>query len=449
MLRLRPAVATAAFCLSLIAVDSAGAARLDVARRVDPTLDSYLATPLIKTSLSAMTTDQKWISKRSGPIVVHDSDPSVSLNVTGWASKPKVVSYMNATGVNPSRPTQLEETKDFLLYENGQPVMVDGWRAFDVTKPAARRWWLYGIDGKASCNPNRDERGALDLLACGYSGLWLDNALTTPKQGFTPTPSIDEKAWATGMLTMLKTLRKRMPKSATFTINMHWTDTDYGYAAKPKLKSTQPQIKAARLADQVIMEGGAIDAGLHYAIAAKYPWSYPRLLKFADAMHKQKVRLQWEKTGSSDLTRSKSPTTGAPQLPALAECRNDSAATGLWTAGDPAWKAHVQSAAFNYASTLLTYRKGDSVGDMCEYPGRSWTGYALNLGTARGKRVSRGKLIVRKFSKGIVAVNPSDQAVRFKIGRKGVDFASQVYPVTKKAVRSVVLAPRSAAVVRY
>ena len=39
-----------------------------------------------------------------------------------------------------------------------EPVMVDGWRAFDVTKPAARQWWLYGADGKATCNPDRDER---------------------------------------------------------------------------------------------------------------------------------------------------------------------------------------------------------------------------------------------------------------------------------------------------
>ena len=448
MLRLTPALVAVATGLSLLAAGTASAARLDVARRVDPSLDPYLRTSLIKTPLSTMTADQRWLSTRSSPIAVHDSDPTVSLNVTGWATKPKVAVYLNATGVNPYRPTQLEETKSFLLDEGGKPVMVDGWRAFDVTKPAARTWWLYGADGKASCNPNRDERGALDLLACGYTSLWLDNALTTPKQGFTPTPKIKESAWAKGMLTMLKTLKARKPKGTTFTINMHWTDTDYGYAKKPKLKSSMPQVRAARLADQVVIEGGAIDPGLYYALPARVQWSYPRLLNFADAMHGQKVKLQWEKTGSSDLMSKATPVTGAPQLPAIPECR-DGELSAPWVLGDASWKAHVQSAAFNYASALLTYRAGDSVGDMCEYPARGWRGYTANLGTAKGKRGVRGKLLIRKFSKGIVAVNPTDKPVRFAIGRSGVDLASQAFPVTNKKVKAVRLAPRTAAVVKY
>jgi hypothetical protein len=448
MLRLPPALlVVAAIGVSLLAADVASAAKLDVARRVDPSLDSYLRTELAATPLSAMTADQTWLSSHSSPLVAHDSDPTVSFNLLGWATKPKVAVYLNATGVNPQRPAQLAETKGFLLSVKGKPVMVDGWRAFDVTKPAARTWWLYGADGKASCNPNRDERGALDLLACGYSSLWLDNALTTPKQGFTPTPKIAEKAWAKGMLTMLKQLRAKKPAGTTFTINMHWTDTSFGYAAKPKLKSSQPQIRAAQLADQVIMEGGAIDPGLHYALAAKIPWSYPRLLNFADAMHAQKVKLQWEKTGSSDLTKSRSPIKGSPKLAATPECRDGAGAR--WKAGDAKWKAHVRTAAFNYASALLTYGAGDSVGDMCEYPGRGWRGYEADLGTALAKRGVRGKLIIRKFSGGMVAVNPSDKSVRFAIGRGGVDLASQVYPVSNKAVTAVRLAPRTAAVVKY
>ena len=372
-MRLPSAVVAFATCLSLslIASDVASAAKLDVARRVDPSLDGTLRTPQAKTPVADLTADQRWLSGHGSPIVVHDSDPAVSLNLTGWASKPKIAVYYNATGVNPWRPAALAETKDFLLYEGGKEVFVDGWRAFDVTKPAARHWWLYGSDGKVSCNPDRDARGALDLYACGYSSLWLDNALTTPAQGFTPTPKIKPALWARGMLTMLKTLKAKRPKGTTFTINMHWTDTDYGYAKNPKLKATQPQVKAARIADQVIIEGGAIDPGLHYALKAKIQWSYPRLLNFADAMHKLKVKLQWEKTGSSDLTRSKTPISSAPALAAIPECR-DGSLENPWKLGDASWQAHVRTAAFNYASALLTFRKGDSVGDMCEYANRSW-----------------------------------------------------------------------------
>ncbi len=112
----------------------------------------------------------------------------------------------------------------------------------------------------------------------------IDNALTTPKQGFTPTPKMSERSWAKGVLTLLKELRRRMPAGKTFTINMHWTDTTFGYAPRPKLRRNDAEIRAGRYANQVVIEGGAIDPGLHYPLSASTPWSYRRLLKFADAM---------------------------------------------------------------------------------------------------------------------------------------------------------------------
>lgn len=433
-------VALSALCAF---ASTADAAKLNVARRVEPTLDPYLKTELIKTPIAQLTADQSWLSSHANPIVVHDSDPTVSLNVTGWASKPTVAVYKNATGVNPYQPDQLAAAKDFLMSKNGAPVMVDGWRAVDIRSAAARKWWLYGSDGVASCTPNRDLRAVLDLYACGYKTIWLDNALTTPKQGFSPTPSIPEKSWAKGMLTLLKTLRAKKPAGTTFTINMHWTDTDYGYAAKPKLKASNPSIKAAKYANQVIIEGGAIDRGLHYALGANVPWSYRRLLNFVEAMHKQKVAVEWEKTDAPDLTSTKTPISGSPQLPVLASCQ------GTWAAGSAAWNAHVQSAAFNYASALLTFRKGDSVGDMCQYPGRGWRGYDANLGNPRGKRADKKGVISRKFSAGFIAVNTSDKTVTVRIPKAGVNLASTAWPVSNTKVRSVRLIARSAAVVKY
>ncbi len=412
-----------------------------------------MKTELVQTPLSAMTFNQQWLSTHARPLVVHDSDPVVSLNLTGWASKPHVSAYYNATGVAPWNPHRMKEAEKWLLRQKGtkgKAVMVDGWRALDLRVPGARQWWLYGGDGKATCNPERELRAALDLFACGYTSLWLDNALTTPTQGFTPTPKIPAKAWATGVLTVLKQLRALKPAGTTFTINMHWTDTDYGYASKPKLKSSAGSIRAAKFADQVVIEGGAIDPGLHYALAAKAPWSYRRLLNFADGMHKQRIKLQWEKTGSADLTRTRSPLRGSPKLPAIPSCRDGDLAKP-WVLGDNAWKAHVRSAAFNYATALLTFTTGDAIGDMCEYPGRGWRGYEADLGDPAGKRYESGGVIARQFTGGVVAVNSSDKALTFTVpsGRSGVDLASLTWPQSNAAVKAVKLAPRTAAVIKY
>lgn len=443
------AVVAAAVALACLLPASAGAATLDVSRRVDPSIDRYLFTESSTTPAAAMTPAQKWIAANIHPLVVHDSDPRLSLNLVGWAQRPKIAAYYNGTGVNTSRTTQLEQAKAWLVSKDGKPVLVDGgWRMLDLRKPEARLWWLYGSDKKATCNPDRDQRAALDLLACGYSALWIDNALTNPKEGFVPTPDIDERSWARGVLTTLKMLHQRKPKGTTFTINMHWTDTDYGYAAKPKLHPKEPVIRAARLADQVIIEGGAIDAGLHYPLAAKAPWSYRRLLGFADAMHKVRVKLQWEKTASPDLVRGRTPLTGSPQLPSIPSCRDGDLGT-IWKLGDLSWQAHVRSAAFNFATAVLVWKAGDSVGDMCEYPDRGWVGYTANLGKPTGRRIDKRGLITRKLQRGIVVVNPNDVARSVRLPKAGVNLADTSFPQSTAKVRSVVIAPRSAAVVQF
>ena len=447
-------VLAAAAMVSLPAADASAAAiappgKIEVSRRVDPSLDSFMRTPQRQTASGEMTFGQQWLTTHARPLVVHDSDPTVSLNLTGWATKPKITVYYNATGVNPHRPAQVRGARKWLLKVRGKQVMVDGWMAIDLRKSAARKWWLYGSDGKATCHPDRDQRAALDLLACGYSGLWLDNALTTVHQGFTPKPKISNKAWSRGVLTLLKTLRAKKPAGATVTINMHWTDTSFGYAKRPKLTSKMPAIRAAKLVDQVIIEGGAIDPGLFYAQPEWHPWSYRRLLKFGDAMHRQKVALQWEKTGSHDLTL-KGPRKAIGKLPS---CRDgDLGGAAPWLAGGVYWRAHVRSAAFNYATALLAYRDGDSVGDMCEYPGRSWRGYERDLGLPAGKRYETSAgLIVRELTAGVIAVNPSDKPVAFSLpgGRTGIDHGQLTWPLSETPVTAVTIAPRSAAVVEY
>lgn len=435
-----PAAEAAAFTI-------ADPGQIDVSRRVDPTLDNYMRTEQPLTPFAALNTNQRWLSTHARPLVLHDSDPTVSLNITGWATKPKVAAYINGTGVNPYRKAQRQGAKKWLVKVRGKQVMVDGWEMIDLRQPAARRWWLYGTDGKASCHPDRDERGALDLYACGYSSLWIDNALTTIYQGFTPKPKISDKSWGRGVLTLLSTLRRVKPAGTTFTINMHWTDSDFGYAKKPRLKAKSPLVRSAKFADQVIIEGGAIDPGLFYPSSVKHPWSYRRLLAFSDALHKQKVKVQWEKTSSDDLT-AKGPRASVGKV---ASCLDRDYGGKPWLLGSTPWKGHVRSAAFNYASALLTFAPGDSVGDMCEYPGRGWLGYEAHLGTPVARRVDRGALITRDFTAGAIAVNASDKPAKYMLpaGKQGVDLAQLVTPLVTTPVSSVTIPARSAAVVEY
>lgn len=422
---------------------------LPVSRRADPSLDRYLRTPREHTSTRSMNGAQQWLSTKASPIVAHDSDPTVSLNTTGWATNPYVSVYVNATGVNDYNRDALRDAGRWILRKNGTPVKVDGWQVLDVRVPEARRWWLYGSDGKASCTDDRPRRAALDLIACGYRGLWVDNVLTVPSAWFRPDPGIDESAWGEGLVALLQELRDALPAGVPFTINAHWTDVDFPWAEGFGLNFESPFVRAARLADQLLIEGGAIDHGLNYAGSSTDQWSYRRLLAYADVMHQAGVRLQWEKTNSTDLTSN-----ARRQLGALPPCNDSDYARQqpAWRQGDKVWRAHVRTAAFNLASALLTAAPGDSVGDMCEYPGRGWKGYNVDLGPAMAPREDNGTAIVRRFGLGFVAVNPSNKAVVVTLpeGKHAINLASLASPKRPQvATNRFRIQPRSALVAKY
>ena len=288
----------------------------------------------------------------------------------------------------------------------------------------------------------------MDLIACGYTGLWVDNILTVPQQWFKPDPGIDAAQWGDAVVALLQELRAALPSGVPFTINAHWTDVDFPYAPNLGLNFESPLVRAARLADQLVIEGGAIDPGLNYGGATSDQWSYRRLLAYAEAMHAAGVRLQWEKTGSDDLTRN------APRLGTLPSCRDGDFAKRqpAWRQGDRVWRAHVRTAAFNLASALLTVQPGDSVGDMCEYPGRGWKGYGVDLGPPMADREDTGGAIVRRFGMGFVAVNPSSKAVTVTLpdGNLAINLASLSPPSKPRvATNRFRVQPRSAVVAKY
>ncbi|MBJ7470050.1 MAG: hypothetical protein JHD16_02065 [Solirubrobacteraceae bacterium] len=422
---------------------------LPVSRRADPSLDRYTRTPKPRTGARSLNGAQQWLSAKAQPLVAHDSDPTVSLHATGWASGPNVAVYVNATGVNLYNRQQLHDASRWLVRRGKTPVLVDGWHMLDVRQPEARRWWLYGSDGRASCISDRNRRSVLDLIACGYRGLWVDNVLTVPAQWFKPDPGIDAAEWGNALVALLQELRYALPQGVPFTINAHWTDLDFPYATDQGLNFESPLVRAARAADQLVIEGGAIDPGLNYAGSATDQWSYRRLLAYADAMHAAGVRLQWEKTSSDDLTRN-----ATRELGTLPSCRDGDYARAqpAWRQGDRVWRAHVRTAAFNLASALLTLAPGDSVGDMCEYPGRGWRGYGAEFGAPLGPREDDGRVVLRRFAQGLIAVNPSGKAVTVTLpeGRLAINLASLANPKKPRVATSRFRIPaRSALVAKY
>ena len=217
---------------------------LPVSRRADPSLDRYTRTAKAQTTLKGMSGAQQWLSAKAHPLVAHDSDPTVSLNATGWATSPNVAVYVNATGVNLYNRAQLHDAAPWLVKRGKTPVRVDGWQMLDLRVPEARHWWLYGSDGRASCLPERNRRAALDLIACGYTGLWVDNILTVPQQWFKPDPGIDAAQWGDAVVALLQELRAALPSGVPFTINAHWTDVDFPYAPNLGLNFESPLVRA-------------------------------------------------------------------------------------------------------------------------------------------------------------------------------------------------------------
>lgn len=422
---------------------------LPLSRRVDSTVDRYTYSARPHTPHDKLTPAQRWLASTARPLVAYDSDPRVSLYVRGWEGAPPVSAYVNATGVNVYEPRRLREASAWLVRKNGRYVQVDAWAMLDIRQPAARHWWLYGADGRATCVPDPHRRGALDLVACGYTGLWLDNLLTKPGQWFKPDPGIDDASWGAALVALARELRDALPASVPFTVNAHWTDTDFAYAPAPALQSAMPIVQLSQIATQLVIEGGAIDRGLLYGAPVATAWSYRRKLEFADAIHGGGARIQWEKTDSANLTAR-----DARRLGRIPNCRDADYGTRrgpAWRRGDAIWRGHVRTAAFNAATALLTFQPGDSVGDLCEYPGRGWRGYGVDLGAPLGIRTDTGTAITRRFTGGFVAVNPGSDRLRVTLpdGLRGVNLASTARIVDNRVGSTFKLGPRSALVIKY
>ncbi len=194
-----------------------------LARRSDPTTRDFL----IPTDGSAVP--KSYLQSRFDTWVAHDTpETALSLDLTTWSPMRTHV-YWNAVGVlgYAGNQVRIDQAKQWFL-PSAHPTtahpyaQIDDWIALDFRKEAARRWWLYGADNVASCTGDGadvNRRAALDLIACGYHGLWLDDVeftfnafrywdTATATSLDTSPAGITQAEWNDALSQLLKDLRQ-------------------------------------------------------------------------------------------------------------------------------------------------------------------------------------------------------------------------------------------------
>jgi hypothetical protein len=100
---------------------------------------------------------------------------------------------------------------------------------------------------------------------------------------------------------------------------------------------------------------------------------------------------------------------------------------------------------FELASYFLVQRGDDAISSNDRaYPDNWWNGWSTHLGRARGKFHRRHGLLIRKFSRGIVAVNqPGAKTRKLKLKRKLVGIDGRRERVVRLGARRGVILLRS------
>ncbi len=407
--------------------------RMPLARRSESSMRSHLmpAQPGVPNRL--LTPETKLEMSNRWSVFTADDTPEseLSRDLIAW-SPMKTHAYWNATGVNyspydnapPGSGTTNSARLQYVVNNNllipaanptaAEPyARIDHWLALDLRKDAARRWWLYGNDNVASCPSNSPANAAaLDLLACGYKGLWLDNVVfsisTFANTGVALPASVTQADWTAGVVKLLRELREAAPAGTKYTVNTQWSDPNFDKAATGALDPRSDLLRELGAADQVIIEGGA-PVNRNYR---EGNWndsnSIQRLLGWADAIHTTGGRVQWEITNST-LKQS--------QADLDEECQGANQGNNYtpWAVGSARDLSHRRQAKFNLTAALLAYVPGDGIGDNCEYPGTGWAGYdaVKGLGRPVAARLQTNppnsrtdiRFIKRDFEHGSVVIN--------------------------------------------
>lgn len=475
---------------------------------------AYVGAADAWTADAPASASQRWFTTRFGAVVLDiGTDWATSWaprnwHPNAWAYR-KSTAYLRDLGLHTAPST----ARFFVNLRDGTPAAInyDCTRArgcsqplLNVADPEARAFWLYGADwatkgivdpASNACQAMIDPRiyGALDLLACqsgnhawapngrgNVKGLWLDDVLGDLQTDASPdAPSavalletgapvfgrdlwsslpFTKQAWTDGMVAMLTDLRAGIEglrsrgiltaDEGKVAINYKWSAFGFSTAdasARGGLAIDPVGVRLIQAADLVELENGWIDGrrvddqgrtvsdGL-VAGGLETHWSFARRRQFVAQVHALGRAVLEEKTNSADLYAYRG-----------TSCLGDA---DVQTAARNT--AHVETAQYNLAATLLNWAPGDMVGDICELYGRGWDGYASDLGAplASSPAPSATGMLERRFARGRVIVAPPGVAGSVELGRTmyawtGIDGTDGqgLRPVTK-----VTLAPQQGAV---
>jgi hypothetical protein len=226
--------------------------------------------------------------------------------------------------------------------------------AGDIANPAFRRHWI---------------AEARRALARGYTGLWIDDVnlevRVSDGRGRTVLPvrhgrRMTPAGWRDAVATFVTVIRRALPR-AEIVHNAIWFA---GGARRQDDPAVRREIQAA---DVINLERGVNDAGLTGA----GEWSVDALLRYVDAVHALGRSVVFEGVDPSDEGRE-----------------------------------------YNLAAELLATDGRDAVGISDTTPDDFWAPYGFDLGPAQGAREVRDGVLVRRFARGLVLLNPPGAPAR-------------------------------------
>ncbi len=476
-------------------------------KRVKPYENSSLAAAWAQYSDPAHPSDggvTDWYTGRDDVLTLdHGSDYATSWGPRQWHPNTwayrKAIAYGSWLGYHTNASTSAMFVK--IAGTGGQFAAVN-WGCsgsgcsqvlLDVRQTAAQNFWLYGaetapgggvgalrtgpptsIPSAADCKNfgARQHEGVLGLLVCGYKGLWLDDVysdlfwhntssdpsvvanLTTGqtlsggdiaagKLGF------NEQQWEDGVVTLMTRLRNEInalktagliPSSAgKVAINYKWEQYGFAkYGDSPTLTTGAKAVMAK--ADFVELEHGFVDGGIaanpasgepNYATPIRRPYSYARRREYVRQVHAAGYPVLEELTNSADM--------------GLTGCQSRESDA-----------AHFTAAQYNLASTLLNWKPGDMVGDICDYPKAGWDGYLTDLGAPAvpysvsapdgGVYTTPQGFLRRDFERGSVIVAPPGISGTITLSSPMDMRANNSASNTVQRVSSVTLSQRQGAV---
>lgn len=332
-------------CVQAAPLERSSAGRVRYVVRTDPTWDQF--------TRDASHRMQEWFRSHVWRMMVYSPYWD---NKLGWY--PNAWVYINLYAIYQNSDEARRHPEWILHDRRGQKLYIpwgckDGTcpqYAANVADPGYRAQWI---------------RAARDLRKKGYKGLWIDDVNLEFQIGdgagkhATPMArkagsELSWEEWRSNIAEFTEEIRKEFP-DVEILHNSIW------FAGGPK-RDADPSVKREiSSADYINLERGVTDGGLH---GGDGEWSLRAFFSYIDRVHKMGKGVVLDNMGGK--------------------------------------------IEYSTASYFLISSGVDAMGDQSLRPDDWWPGLSVDLGDPLGMREEWRGLIRRRFSKGVVLVNPPD-----------------------------------------